>query len=77
MKLYEHQRINRQDLRGHCKEVNMVEITKNEAASLAELIGLYLFSIIRDDIEINSMEWLCNMVSVYEKCKACAEGEAK
>lgn len=55
----------------------MVEITKNEAASLAELIGLYLFSIIRDDIEINSMEWLCNMVSVYEKCKACAEGEAK
>ena len=28
MKLYEHQRINRQDLRGHCKEVNMVEITK-------------------------------------------------
>lgn len=55
----------------------MVEITKNEAASLAELIGLYLFSIIRDDIEINSMEWLCNMVSVYEKRKACAEGEAK
>lgn len=59
------------------KEVNMVEITKSEAASLANLIDLHLFSIIRDDPEIDSMVWLCNMVSIYEKCKAYAEGEAK
>lgn len=55
----------------------MVEITKSEAETLANLIDLHLFSIIRDDPEIDSMVWLCNMVSIYEKCKACAEGEAK
>ena len=55
----------------------MVEITKSEAESLANLIDLHLFSIIRDDPEIDSMVWLCNMVSIYEKCKAYAEGDAK
>lgn len=47
----------------------MIEITKDEAESLADLIEMNIFDIIRNDIEIDSIEWLCNIASVYRKCK--------
>lgn len=46
----------------------MVEITNSEAESLAEFLDLYLIQVIRDDIDIDSMEWLCNLCRIYEKC---------
>lgn len=47
----------------------MIEITKDEAESLADLIEMNIFDVIRNDEEIDSIEWLANIVAVYEKCK--------
>lgn len=48
----------------------MIEITKEEAASLKDLIELNLFNVIRNDVEVDSMRWLCNIVAIYKKCEA-------
>lgn len=47
----------------------MIEITKSEAESLVDLIEMNIFDVIRNDEEIDSIEWLCNIASVYNKCK--------
>lgn len=51
----------------------MIEITKSEAYSLRDFIENYLFDAIRNDVEIDNMEWLNNIMSVYKKCKAGEE----
>lgn len=46
------------------------ELTKDEAYSLADFIDFNLLSYIRQDEEVDSMEWLKNIVHAYEKlCK--------
>ena len=47
----------------------MIEITKSEAEVLTDLIELYLFDIIRNDEDIDNINWLAHIISVYEKCK--------
>lgn len=47
----------------------MIELTKEEAEVLTDLIELYLFDIIRKDDEIDNINWLAIMMSIYEKCK--------
>ena len=47
----------------------MIELTKKETDVLIELIELNLFDIIRKDEEIDNIEWLAAIMSVYEKCK--------
>lgn len=47
----------------------MTEITKSEAKVLTELIEMNLFDIIRKDEEIDNIEWLAAIMSIYEKCK--------
>ena len=44
-----------------------LNITKNEAFSLAAFIDDNLIRHIRDDVDIDSMQWLRNMVHSYEK----------
>ena len=44
-----------------------LNLTKDEAASLANHIEMTLIQSIRDDTEIDSMKWLRNMVRAYEK----------
>ena len=45
-------------------------ITQDEAYSLAEFIDCNLISEIRNNVEIDSMQWLRNMIHAYEKlCK--------
>lgn len=51
----------------------MIEITKSEAESLIDFIETNIFDAIRNDIEIDSIEWLCDIASVYRKCKVCDE----
>ena len=51
----------------------MIELTKKETDVLIELIELNLFDIIRKDEEIDSIEWLETIMSIYEKCKGGAE----
>lgn len=55
----------------------MIEITRDEASSLADMIESSLFDIIRGDVDIDSMDWLCNVVGVYQKCKAALSERSK
>lgn len=48
----------------------MIEITKDEAESLVDLIETNIYDNIREDPDVYSIEWLCNIMSVYKKCKA-------
>ena len=47
----------------------MIEITKDEAESLMDFIEINIFDIIRNDPDIDSIEWLKNIMAVYQKCK--------
>ena len=51
----------------------MIEITKDEAVALIDLIELNIFDIIRNDENIDGVDWLCNIMAIYKKCKT---GEA-
>ena len=43
-------------------------ITPSEAVSLADFIQLNLIDVIRNDVEIDSIEWIYNSINVYKKC---------
>lgn len=48
----------------------MTELTKDEAYALAEFIDMNFFEVLRNNVDIDSMQWLRNMVHAYEKlCK--------
>lgn len=53
----------------------MVVIANSEAESLADFIALNLIQVIRDDEDVDSMEWLCNLCRIYEKCNGVKEDE--
>ena len=44
-----------------------LNLSKQEACSIANHIDMTLIQSIRDDEEIDSMEWLRNMIHGYEK----------
>ena len=44
-----------------------MEINKEEAEALRDLMEIYLFQYIRDDTEIDSMVWLKMMADLWEK----------
>ena len=46
---------------------SILDLTRDEAFSLAEHIDKTLLDEIRNDTDIDSMEWLRNMVHAYEK----------
>ena len=48
----------------------MIELTEAEAIAIANHIDCTLIQTIRDDKEIDSMQWLRNIIHGYEKlCK--------
>ena len=47
----------------------MIKITKEEAESLLDFIGLNFFDAIREDEDIDNLEWAMNIMLVYKKCK--------
>lgn len=47
----------------------MIEITEIEAETLVDTIERYIYDIIRDNEDIYNINWLANIMSVYEKCK--------
>lgn len=51
-------------------ESTMVTLTKDEAYAVAAHIDGTLFDSIRNDTDIDSMQWLRNIIHAYEKlCK--------
>ena len=53
--------------KGRCE---MIEITEVEAETLVDTIERYIYDIIRDNEDIDNINWLANIMSVYEKCKS-------
>lgn len=47
----------------------MIEITEVEAETLVDTIEMYIYDIIRDNEDIDNINWIANIMSVYEKCK--------
>lgn len=47
----------------------MVTLDKDEARNIAEMIEWHIFDQIRADPDIDNIEWLCNMVHLYERCR--------
>ena len=52
----------------------MIEITESEAKSLFNHLEYYIIKEVQDDVDYDSMEYLSNLVHVYEKCKEVADG---
>lgn len=50
-----------------------ITITKQEAETLLDLFETNLLEIIREDTEIDGLEWLSNIMSIYDKCKKIQE----
>jgi len=46
----------------------MVELTASEAESLADYLDTFFIPNIRDSIDLDSMLWLDNMMSIWRKC---------
>lgn len=52
----------------------MIEITKDEAESLLDFIESNFYEVIRNDVDIDNINWAANIMSLYQKCKeGCAE----
>lgn len=46
----------------------MIELTTAEADSLLDFLELNLIDVIRNDTDVDSLEWLDNMMSIWRKC---------
>lgn len=55
-------------------EEKNIYITPDEAKELVDILDCYLFQMIRDDDEIDNMDWLCKMCRLYEKLSGKTEG---
>ena len=44
-----------------------LELTKDEAYSLVDFLDVNLIHTIHNDPDVDSMQWLCNIVHAYEK----------
>lgn len=50
-----------------------ITITKQEAETLLDLFESHLFRIIEQDDNIDSLDWLANIMRIYDKCKKIQE----
>ena len=46
--------------------MNMTELTKSQRCNLAEFIEMNIFDMIRGDEEIDSINWLIDMMEIYK-----------
>ena len=47
-----------------------MDLTKDEAYAIAEMIDIYLFDMIRNDTDMDSFYWLRSVCRAYEKLAA-------
>ena len=52
-----------------------VTLTRSQCANLAEFIEFHLFDEIRNNPEIDNIEWVCDMVGAYRALQEAADGE--
>ena len=47
----------------------MIDLTKSQCTNIADFIEMNIFQYIRDDTEIDNMDWLIDMVDAYKKLR--------
>ena len=47
----------------------MIDLTESQCTNLADFIEMNIFQNIRDDVDIDNIEWLIDMVDAYKKLK--------
>ena len=47
----------------------MIDLTKTQCKNLAELLEWNIFEIIRNDTDIDNIDWLVDMMDSYRKLK--------
>ena len=52
---------------------NIVIITASEAESLEDHLEYYIFQTVRDNLDFDNIDCLCDLVHVYEKCRDLAK----
>ena len=52
-----------------------IELTKDQCESMVDYIECNLFEIIRNDTDIDCMNWLCNICDAYKEFKRVIENE--
>lgn len=50
-----------------------IELTQEELNVLTDYIEFYLIQNIRQDTDLDGIEWLCNLCSAYRKLKEAKE----
>ena len=50
--------------------MDQIYMTKEECESFIDLMDVNFFEIIRQNTDIDSMEWLTNLIHVYGRAKA-------
>ena len=53
----------------------MVDLTKSQCGNLCEFIEFNIFEYIRNDTDIDNIDWLVDMIEVYQKLKGGMENE--
>lgn len=51
----------------------MIDLTKSQCKNLAEIIQWNIFDIIRNDTDIDNIDWLVDIAEAYKKLKEGAE----
>lgn len=51
----------------------IVIITASEAESLEDHLEYYIFQSVRDNLDFDNIDCLCDLVHVYEKCRDLAK----
>ena len=51
----------------------MVDLTKSQCNNLCDFIEFNIFEYIRNDKDIDNIDWLVNMMEAYQKLKGGAE----
>lgn len=50
-----------------------VTLTKDEAECLANHLEIYIIKEVRDDIDYDSIDYLCALCGIYKRCREAAE----
>lgn len=53
----------------------MIDLTKSQCKNLAEIIQWNIFDIIRNDTDIDNIDWLVDIVEAYKKLREGANNE--
>lgn len=57
------------------KKTFNIELTESQCIDLAQFIEFNIFNFIRDDEEIDNIDWLTDIIDTYKKIKECTKGE--